>query len=56
MADLARRLAAGAAAAGNDRTAGRHEEQRRRTLRQGDLVREALAGLAVEPADERQAS
>jgi two-component system chemotaxis response regulator CheB len=55
-ADFARRLAARAAAAGNDRTAGRHEEQRRRTLRQGDLVREALAGLAVEPADERQAS
>jgi two-component system, chemotaxis family, protein-glutamate methylesterase/glutaminase len=55
-ADFARRLAARAAAAGNDRVAGRHEEQRRRTLRQGELVREALAGLTVEPVDERQAS
>ena len=55
-ADFARRLAARAAAAGNNRIAGCHEEQRRRTLRQGDLVREALAGLTVEPVDERQVS
>lgn len=55
-ADFARRLAARAAAAGNERVAGRHEEERRRTLRQGELVREALAGLTVEPVDERQVS